>query len=39
MSTLNSSVTDAQKYKDEVAELASNISSLNREFMEICFLP
>ncbi len=29
MSTLNESVDDAKKYKDEVAQLAQNISSLN----------
>lgn len=32
MSTLNDSVSDAQKYKAEVAQLASNISSLNRVY-------
>jgi gliding motility-associated protein GldL len=32
MSTLNESVSDAQKYKEEVAQLASNISSLNRVY-------
>jgi methyl-accepting chemotaxis protein len=29
MGTLNDSVNDARKYKDEVAQLAQNISSLN----------
>lgn len=32
MGTLNESVSDAQKYKTEVAELAQNISSLNRVY-------
>lgn len=32
MSTLNESVSDAQKYKDEVGQLAANISSLNRVY-------
>lgn len=32
MGTLNDSVSDAQKYKEEVAQLASNISSLNRVY-------
>ena len=32
MSTLNSSVEDAQRYKAEVSDLAQNISSLNRVY-------
>jgi gliding motility-associated protein GldL len=32
MGTLNDSVSDAQKYKEEVAQLANNISSLNRVY-------
>jgi gliding motility-associated protein GldL len=32
MGTLNDSVSDAQKYKEEVSQLANNISSLNRVY-------
>ncbi|MFT4524758.1 MAG: gliding motility-associated protein GldL [Bacteroidia bacterium] len=32
MGTLNESVSDAQKYKEEVSQLATNISSLNRVY-------
>jgi hypothetical protein len=30
--TLNDSISDAQKYKEEVSQLANNISSLNRVY-------
>lgn len=32
MGTLNESVSDAQRYKEEVSQLATNISSLNRVY-------